>query len=276
MSHPADYSYVAGAGVEGVLALAGLAVLVRRRARPSREPAALTPWAGGGADFLLLFLLAICGALIVPQIVGRAVRSAGLSRNARDVLAMLSSQGGLLAGVVGFHFGLGRRLADRATGRASVWRSGAATALVAFPLIFAVTLVWQNGLLWLGLPVETQDRVQNLIDLHSWVLRALYVGAAVVVAPVTEEAIFRAGLFRYLRGITPRGVAIWASALVFGLMHVDFRSPADSLASLVPLVVLGAIFAAAYERTGRIGTTMVAHGLFNLTMALLTLLGVNA
>jgi membrane protease YdiL (CAAX protease family) len=40
--------------------------------------------------------------------------------------------------------------------------------------------------------------------------------------------------------------------------------------------MLAIVFSLAYERTGRIGTTMIAHALFNLNMILLVLVGVTA
>ena len=45
-------------------------------------------------------------------------------------------------------------------------------------------------------------------------------------------------------------------ACLFAALH-------NHLASFAPLVVLGIVFSLAYERTGRIGTAIVAHALFN-------------
>ena len=45
------------------------------------------------------------------------------------------------------------------------------------------------------------------------------------------------------------------------------------LPSLVPLIVLAVVFCLAYERTGTIGTTIVAHALFNLNTFVLDLGG---
>ena len=92
--------------------------------------------------------------------------------------------------------------------------------------------------------------------------------AAIIIAPVTEELIFRAGIFRYMRTRLPRWAALLIPALLFGALH-------SNLASFVPLVAFGVVFSLAYERTGRIGTTMVAHALFNLTTALIALTGVD-
>jgi len=56
--------------------------------------------------------------------------------------------------------------------------------------------------------------------------------------------------------------------MLFGAAHT-------SLSSFAPLVVLGLVFSFAFERTGRIGTTMVAHGLFNLNTIILILSGIT-
>ena len=110
--------------------------------------------------------------------------------------------------------------------------------------------------------------------IHSPTLRVVFALAALVVAPITEELIFRAGLFRFLRGRVPRWIAILAPSVVFGASHLT-RSLADGLAAFVPLVLLGVIFSLAYERTGKIGTTIVAHALFNLNTLVALLLGIN-
>ncbi len=70
----------------------------------------------------------------------------------------------------------------------------------------------------------------------------------------------------------PRWLALVAPALLFGALHVAWKS-LDGLGALAPLAALGIIFSIAYERTGRIGTSMVAHGLFNLNTVVLIFAG---
>ena len=95
---------------------------------------------------------------------------------------------------------------------------------------------------------------------------------AVVVAPLTEELVFRAGLFRFLRGRVPRWLALVGPSLVFAMLHVDW-STLQGLASLAPLVVLAVVFSLAYERTGHIGTPIVAHACFTLNTIFVILSG---
>jgi hypothetical protein len=97
---------------------------------------------------------------------------------------------------------------------------------------------------------------------------------ALVTAPISEELVFRAGLFRYFRTRMPRSIALIAPALMFAVLHVNWET-LEGLASVGPLVMLATIFSLAYERTGRIGTSMVAHALFNLNTIMLIFTGVG-
>ena len=72
-----------------------------------------------------------------------------------------------------------------------------------------------------------------------------------------------------MRTRLPRWAALVIPSCLFGALH-------GNLASFAPLVALGIIFSLAYERTGRIATTMIAHGLFNLNTIALILCGVTA
>jgi len=91
---------------------------------------------------------------------------------------------------------------------------------------------------------------------------------AAIVAPITEELIFRAGLFRYLRTRIPRALALILPALLFALLH-------GNLAAFTPLCALGVFFALAYERTGSIAVPMIAHALFNLHTIVRVMAGIT-
>jgi hypothetical protein len=97
---------------------------------------------------------------------------------------------------------------------------------------------------------------------------------AVVIAPLTEELVFRAGLFRFLRSRAPHWLALGVSAVLFASLHVNWVT-LEGLTSFVPLVALAVMFSLAYERTGKIGTAIVAHALFNLNTVVLIFSGVG-
>jgi membrane protease YdiL (CAAX protease family) len=90
---------------------------------------------------------------------------------------------------------------------------------------------------------------------NQWVLGGLFLMVSVF-APISEEWLFRAGLYRYLKSKLTPHVAMIVSALIFGGIHWN-------VLSFVPLVFLGLIFSDAYERTGRLRAPIILHALFN-------------
>lgn len=89
---------------------------------------------------------------------------------------------------------------------------------------------------------------------------ALFAGA--LIPAICEEAAFR-GYIQW--GLGPLGAsrAILMTGLLFGMMHF-------SLIKLIPLTVLGWIFAAAVQRTGSTLPGMIMHFVHNATALLLT------
>jgi membrane protease YdiL (CAAX protease family) len=134
---------------------------------------------------------------------------------------------------------------------------GAATVLMAFPLLLLLNLGWLTLLRKMGLPDEPQDLIAIFSNTKSPLVIAGLLLVACVVAPMNEELVFRAGLYRFCRQRTGRGWALLICGGLFGAVHAN-------LAGFLPLAVLGAGLALAYEATGDIRVTIVAHGLFNL------------
>ena len=146
--------------------------------------------------------------------------------------------------------------------------AGAAAFLAAWPLVTASGLLWRFFLEAAGVALERQPMIDLFSRANSPGVIALMITLAVVIAPVTEELVFRGGLFRYVRGRVSRTFAIMGPAVIFGAFHTN-------LASLVPLIVLAIVLSHAYERTGHIGTPIVAHALFNLNTVVLIYSGVG-
>jgi membrane protease YdiL (CAAX protease family) len=78
----------------------------------------------------------------------------------------------------------------------------------------------------------------------------------VLVAPLAEETFFRGFVFGGLR----RYGFFWA-ALVSGLL---FSAAHANLGGLIPLTLVGMLFAWSYSRTGSLWTSIYAHFTFNL------------
>lgn len=96
--------------------------------------------------------------------------------------------------------------------------------------------------------------------------RLFMIVAAIVIAPVVEELLFRGILFTAVLKARPFFFAALLSGLYFALVH--FHAP-----SFLPLLVLSTAFSAGYAATGSILTPIVMHALFNLTSILLYLAG---
>ena len=95
---------------------------------------------------------------------------------------------------------------------------------------------------------------------------ALYLMAALaMIGPVMEEVIFRGFLFNVINGSVSKKmapgavttmVAVVGSAFVFGVMHMN-------LPALPFYMVLGAVYAEAYRRSGSLVVPVIAHVLNN-------------
>jgi len=139
---------------------------------------------------------------------------------------------------------------------------GARAFVTAIPLIVIASLAWGFVLdgvqqLFPHLRAAPQSVVQIIADKPDLGIISLTILFAVALAPVNEELLFRAGLYRFLKGKFPRRVALGAASFVFAAAHYN-------LYSFVPLFVVGWLLARTYERSGHIGVSMVFHALFNL------------
>ncbi len=257
--------------VELALMVGGLALLWRMHlspaARAARPPAVLTAWTIALPDFGLFVWCVIAGGFLGSLAMTQGLKMTTLDADTRQVLAGAAFQLGLFAGCAGFAlFAPGGR--DFARPRSSFLRAGVATFVIALPLLVIVGLVWTLLLQGVGLPAERQELIGLFAGAKSPLLLGSLVALATIVAPITEELVFRAGLFRYARTRLPRWAALLLPAILFGALH-------GNLASFAQLVTLGVLFSLAYERTGNIAVPMLAHALFNLNTIVFILAGIE-
>lgn len=268
---PDTIKAIVGAFEIGVL-VAGAVLLWRFVVSPSGRKRlgapALPHWELAATDFLIFLCLIFTSMFVGALTANAVVKMAGLTGTVATMTAGGGAQLGLLLGVGIFHFGLGHKLTAAVRGGLNVVLSGVATFLVTMPVVLVVSLVWRALLTALGLPTDSQDLVGLFAQAESPLLLAIMIALAALVAPIAEEFIFRAGVFRYLRTRTPRLVALLVPAVVFAALHGNY-------ASFGPLVALAVVFSLAYERTGKIGTTIIAHALFNLNTIMVIFSGLN-
>lgn len=156
---------------------------------------------------------------------------------------------------------------DRQGSRANLYLlvavgQGLRTFLLFLPILTLTTFGWERMLDVLGLPIETQEAVQILQGIDDPLRNVLWAFQIVVVAPLVEELVFRAGLFRYLLDRLPLKWAVLASSLLFGLIHMSWLA-------LVPLTLLGALLCLLYANTGRLAAPIILHAAINLNTFLI-------
>lgn len=104
------------------------------------------------------------------------------------------------------------------------------------------------------------------------------VGVAIVAliaalgAPVFEELFFR-GLLRQSLGSVLGVGAVWAQAALFGLAHYQFGLGLGNVSVCVATAGIGVVLGYTAERSDRLGSGTIAHGLFNLFVTV-TIIGV--
>jgi membrane protease YdiL (CAAX protease family) len=261
---------------EIVLVLAGLAAIWQTALRPeARRRSAvvrLPKWEISPINFLFFLWAIYAGGFLAQFLVYLFLKTfTSVTDDTRLILASAAADCSMLLAWV-----LAKPRLDAPAGntvspflpRALPWKTGALTFLTAWPAVLLVMLVWQNGLNALGIPLEKQDAVDLFAKAKDLRWLAFLTAFAVVLAPVTEELVHRGAIFRYVRERLPRPLALLAPACLFAAFHWN-------LASFAPLATLAVIFSLAYERTGDIRVTMIAHGLFNLNTAVLILAGLG-
>ncbi len=257
--------------------------LATNAARRTRwlETNRLPRWPITGAEFALLFFLIFCSGFFFQ---------AAAQFLLKDYIATSASRAGLEIFVygTGFHGGallgwllfptLRRRLhadygalppPELAVPRpawSAVVRGAAGALLTALPVIIVLNLGWTFLLRRLGLPDEPQDLIAIFAGTKSPLVLTGMLVVACLLAPLNEELLFRAGLYRFCRQRLGRAWALAISGLCFGAMHGNW-------AGFLPLAVLGMALALAYEATGDIRVPVVAHGLFNLNTIIIVLSG---
>ena len=265
--------------VEALLLLAGVILLGRylfsRGARATDGPErCLEPWDVTVSDFLFFVLVIIAGALISGFIGGLILARFDLAEDTKMIFASAAFQLGLLIGPALVPLKLGHHPLNPPLGNGAL-QSGLVTFLISLPIVTLVNWLWLETLQLLGLPTEQQDLLRMFTESTHVGLIALIIVLATVVAPIAEELLFRATLFRFLRTRIPRWIALLLPGTIFAALHVNW-STYEGLPSLAPLITLAVVFSVAYERTGRISTAIIAHGLFNLHTIVLLLSGATA
>jgi membrane protease YdiL (CAAX protease family) len=150
------------------------------------------------------------------------------------------------------------------TPRRRAVRAGAWTFCVASAVVVPATLAWVWFLHRVGVETDAQQAVLDAVEgpiSHAWLITVY----GVLLAPFTEEVIFRGLLHPSRRPTLGRRGAVIGVALLFALVHVNVHA-------LVPLFVLALFLGRLLEETDSLLATFTVHALFNASSLLPILL----
>jgi membrane protease YdiL (CAAX protease family) len=133
---------------------------------------------------------------------------------------------------------------------------GILVSVIFLPLAIGLNFLSGQIIESFGGEAKSQQVVQTLQKSQS-AGQLIYFGImAVVVAPVCEELLFRGVLYPNVKSLGYRRLAMWGSAILFGVIH-------NNLMSLVPLTLFGVVLVLLYERAGNLLAPITAHAFFN-------------
>ena len=131
------------------------------------------------------------------------------------------------------------------------------------------------ALVVLALDIPLTGNVEGIGDLDAD--RAYIVAtavAAVVAAPIVEEAVFRGLVMRGFLSRMEPVLAIGLQGALFGLAHVDPVRGSGNIGLVLILSAVGAAFGLSAYLTRRLGPTVIAHAIFNGVVLTIVLTGV--
>ena len=141
-------------------------------------------------------------------------------------------------------------------------RYGVTAVLAALPIILGVS--WFANQLF-NTDQGTNPLISELVATDSVPLKLMIVLTAVVVAPLVEETLFRGILFRAANVRLP----FWTAAFVSGFI---FASGHYLLVALLPITLLGMLFAFLTRRSQSLLASAGAHAVYNGIITVMMLL----
>ncbi|MEO0796012.1 MAG: CPBP family intramembrane glutamic endopeptidase [Verrucomicrobiota bacterium] len=251
------------------LSLVGIGILVRMayQRKTSIPKPDMPAWNAGWTEFLVfLVMVYVISILAVGTVASITMEWEDTELQVWETpLIALTFQCILLVGAVaGFHPKFHFMNFSLSPARSAVPRSmliGLYWFLASVPIVFAATIIWIPFLTFLnelGFPVsiERQSIVDEFASMDSIGAMIALVIAAVVLAPLSEEILFRGIIYRFLKGKMAQNGAVLVSAAMFAFLHLN-------LLSVVPLFVLGVLLAKSYESEQNILVPIFFHGFYN-------------
>ena len=145
----------------------------------------------------------------------------------------------------------------------------AALGLLACAAILPIALGLSQLSGWLMQTVEVepvaQQSVRVIQGVTSLPLKIYFGVVAIVVAPLSEELIFRGVLYPTIKQRGYPRLALWGVSVFFAATHANVMT-------FIPLTILAVVLTRLYEHTGNLLAPITTHSLFNLANFLWLLL----
>lgn len=222
-----------------------------------QEPTATPIW----NPAVVFVALAIIGLFLVYGLMSRSGESRPIT--VEHVRGGCLERAVLAAMLLGLLTGVGARSAREFGITLANWRQQVSVGLETAHASFLPVLVLMMGTVLLRQPGEKNGLLILLDQDRSPTTLAWVVLAAVVLAPLVEELLFRVILLGWLKTKTTSTHAIGISSLAFAFIH----GPLDGAALLPLALLLGSL----YDRQQRFLSVVVAHAFFNLWNIALTM-----
>lgn len=126
-------------------------------------------------------------------------------------------------------------------------KAGAFSAILG--VVFCIGFNYVIELIKLKAYSPTYRKITDAVSSEIFIVKVL---AALIIAPIIEELVFRGILFFKLKCAMPRVLAVLISAAVFGTAHFN-------IVQGVYAFLLGIIFAVIFDMTGELWTSILAH-----------------
>ena len=135
------------------------------------------------------------------------------------------------------------------------------------------------NLIWMAFGGETGSNLEGYETTDpgdtTFLFLILFVLAGII-APITEELLFRGSMFRGLLDKMGTWPALIVQGFVFGSMHYTPGQGWGNANLIFSLGVLGVALGVLTKLTGRLGAAIVAHAVFNMTALGVLWLSMNA
>lgn len=248
-AHKSPALFLAGSVVAIALFSVGLALLAK-------------PWPVEDylSKLLILFICVYVG-FFVMWLVSRLTGGHGdVENSTSQILIMVAFQD--LGALVLVHFFLRAHQTNWAEGFGLDSYTELAVLFGIVVGIFVLPVVWilQGVSVWilqnLTLHPHEQEAVELLRATQAWPSRIILGIATIVVAPIAEEIVFRGVLYPAVKRAGYPRMALWGTALLFGLIHFN-------VATFLPLTFLAIALVFVYEYTGNLLACITVHSFFN-------------